>query len=184
RRTRARPVDGETARAIAERTGGNPFFIKETARLLDSEGALAATTEVPAGVREVLLRRIARLPATAQTILRQAAVLGADADADVLGDVASAEEHVLLDAIEAGLLTGLVTEPGPGRIRFAHALVRDTLYQSLSRLRRSRLHARAAETIERHSPGQVAALAHHYAQAGTAPAKRPPYRPAGAQPAR
>jgi len=158
RATCTRPVDGETARAIAERTGGNPFFIKETARLLDSEGALAATTAVPAGVREVLQRRIARLPATAQTILREAAVLGTETDADVLGEVASVEENVLLDAIEAGLLTGLVTEPGPGRIRFAHALVRDTLYHSLSRLRRSRLHARAAEAIERTSPGQVAGL--------------------------
>jgi len=175
RATCTRPVDGATARAIAERAGGNPFFIKETARLFDSEGALAATTEVPAGVREVLQRRIARLPATAQTILRTAAVLGAETDVGVLSDVATAEEHVLLDAIEAGLLTGLVTEPGPGRIRFAHALVRDTLYQSLSRLRRSRLHARAAETIERHSPGQVAALAHHYAEAGTDPLKAARY---------
>ncbi len=89
--TCTRPVDEQTARAIAERTGGNPFFIRETARLLDSEGALAATTEVAAGVREVLQRRIARLPATAQTILRQASVLGTETDADVLGDVAGAE---------------------------------------------------------------------------------------------
>src|SRR5262249_51087713 len=177
-----RPVDGATARAIAERAGGNPFFIKETARLFDSEGALAATTEVPAGVREVLQRRIARLPATAQTILRTAAVLGAETDVGVLSAVAPAEEHVLLDAIEAGLLTGLVTEPGPGRIRFAHALVRDTLYQSLSRLRRSRLHARAAEMIERHSPGQVAALAHHYAEAGTDPLKAARYCRLAAEP--
>ena len=175
RATCGRPVDGQTARVIAERTGGNPFFIKETARLLDSEGALAATTEVPAGVREVLQRRIARLPATAQTILRQAAVIGTETDVDVLGDVAGVEEHVLLDAIEAGLLTGLVTEPGPGRIRFAHALVRDTLYQGLSRLRRSRLHARAAEAIERHSPGEVAALAYHFAEAGTDPVKAARY---------
>ena len=173
--TCTRPVDGETARGIAERTGGNPFFIKETARLLDSEGTLAAATEVPAGVREVLQRRIARLPATAQTILRQAAVIGTETDADVLADVAGVEEHVLLDAIEAGLLTGLVTEPGAGRIRFAHALVRDTLYHGLSRLRRSRLHARAAEAIERHSPGEVAALAYHFAEAGTDPAKAARY---------
>src|SRR5580692_12997726 len=165
------PVDRETARSIAERTGGNPFFIKETARLLDSEGTLAAATEVPAGVRDVLQRRIARLPATAQTILRQAAVIGTETDADVLADVTSAQEHVLLDAIEAGLLAGLVTEPAAGRIRFAHALVRDTLYHSLSRLRRSRLHARAAEAIERRSPGEVAALAYHFAEAGTDPAK-------------
>ena len=169
--TCTRPVDEQTARVIAERTGGNPFFIRETARLLDSEGPLAATTEVAAGVREVLQRRIARLPATAQTILRQASVLGTETDADVLADVADVEEPVLLDAIEAGLLTGLVTEPGPGRIRFAHVLVRDTLYDGLSRLRRSRLHARAAEAIERHSPGDVAALAYHFAEAGSDPVK-------------
>ena len=175
RATCGRPVDGQTARVIAERTGGNPFFIKETARLLDSEGALAATTEVPAGVREVLQRRVARLPATAQTILRQAAVIGTEADVDVLGDVAGVEEQVLLDAIDAGLLTGLVTEPGPGRVRFAHALVRDTLYQGLSRLRRSRLHARAAEAIERHSPGEVAALAYHFTEAGTDPVRAARY---------
>ena len=175
RATCTRPVDGETARAIAERADGNPFFIKETARLLDSEGALAATTEVPRGVREVLQRRIGRLPAAAQTILRQAAVLGTETDADVLADVADVEDHVLLDAIDAGLLTGLVTEPGPGRIRFAHALVRDTLYDGLSRLRRSRLHARAAEAIERHSPGAVTALAYHFTEAGTDPQKAARY---------
>ena len=169
------PVDGRTVRVIAERTGGNPFFIKETARLLDSEGALAATTEVPTGVREVLQRRIARLPATAQTILRQASVIGTEVDVDVLGEVAGVEEHVLLDAIDAGLLAGLVTEPGAGRIRFAHALVRDTLYHGLSRLRRSRLHARAGEAIERHSPGQVAALAYHFAEAGTEPVQAARY---------
>ena len=188
--TCTRPVDEQTARVIAERTGGNPFFIRETARLLDSEGALAATTEVAAGVREVLQRRIARLPATAQTILRQASVIGTEIDVDVLGDVAGTEEQVLLDAIEAGLLTGLVTEPGPGRIRFAHALVRDTLYHGLSRLRRSRLHARAGEAIERHSPGEVSALAHHFAEAGTDPVKAARYcawplpRPSSALPTR
>ncbi|HEV2254020.1 MAG TPA: BTAD domain-containing putative transcriptional regulator [Streptosporangiaceae bacterium] len=168
-------VDEATTRVIADRTGGNPFFIKETARLLDSEGARAAATEVASGVREVLQRRIARLPATAQTVLRDAAVIGTETGVGVLGEVAGADENVLLDAIEAGLLTGLVTEPAAGRIRFAHALVRDTLYQSLSRLRRSRLHARAAEAIERHHPREVAALAYHLAEAGTDPLKAARY---------
>ena len=49
RATCTRPVDEATVQAIAERTSGNPFLIKETARLLDSEGALAATTEVRRG---------------------------------------------------------------------------------------------------------------------------------------
>jgi DNA-binding SARP family transcriptional activator len=168
-------VDAETARVIAERTGGNPFFIKETARLLDSEGVLAAASEVPAGVREVLQRRIARLPATAETVLRQASVLGTEADVAILSEVAGVEDNVLLDAVDAGLLTGLVTEPAAGRIRFAHALIRDTLYEGLSRLRRSRLHARAAEAIERHTPGEVAALAHHFGEAGADPGKEARY---------
>jgi DNA-binding SARP family transcriptional activator len=175
RATCTSPMDSDIARAIAERTGGNPFFLRETARLYDSEGTLAATTEVPAGVRDVLQRRIARLPSTAQTILRQAAVIGTEIDVDILGDVAQTEEQVLLDAIEAGLLTGLVTEPAANRIRFAHALIRDTLYNGLSRLRRSRLHARAATAIERRSPAQVAALAHHFTQAGSEPAKAAQY---------
>jgi DNA-binding SARP family transcriptional activator len=168
-------IDSDTAHKIAERTGGNPFFIREAARLYDSEGTLAATTGVPAGVRDVLQRRIARLPATAQTILGQAAVIGPETDVDVLGEVAEAEEQVLLDAVEAGLLTGLVTEPVAGRIRFAHALVRDTLYDRLSRLRRSRLHARAAAAIERHSPSEFAALAYHFTEAGSDPVKATQY---------
>jgi DNA-binding SARP family transcriptional activator len=175
RTTCQRPVDDETVHAITGRTEGNPFFIREIARLLDSEGALAATTEVPAGVRDVLQRRIARLPATAQTILRQAAVIGRETDIDTLAEVSGAQEPVVLDAIEAGLLTGLLAEPGTGRIRFTHALVRDTLYEGLSRLRRSRLHARAAQAIERHSPAEVAALAHHHVAAGTDPGKAAHY---------
>lgn len=166
-----RPVDEETAQVIAERTGGNPFFIRETARLLDSEGPLVALSEVPAGVHEVLRRRIHRLPATAQTILQQGAVIGRELTVNVLMDVTSADEQVVMDAIESGLHGGLVTEPAPGRIRFAHALVCDTLASGLSRLRRTRLHERIGEAIERHRPGDVAALAHHFVQAGTDPAK-------------
>jgi hypothetical protein len=167
RATCQRVVDDATVQVIAGRTGGNPLFIKETARLLDSEGTLAATTGVPAGVADVLARRVARLPATAQTILAQAAVIGIETGIDVLSDVSGATDDVVLDAVDAGLLTGLVTEPATGRIRFAHALVRDTLYHRLSRLRRSRLHARAAQAIERHHPGDVAALAHHFTEAGS-----------------
>jgi DNA-binding SARP family transcriptional activator len=170
RETSSRAIDDVTARLIAERTGGNPFFVRETIRLLDSEGAAAATSEVPAGVAEVLTRRIARLPATAQTILAQAAVIGMESRIDVLADVSANAEDVVLDAVEAGLLAGLITEPAAGRIRFAHALVRDTLYEGLSRLRRSRLHGRAAQAIEWHTPGDVAALAYHFAAAGSEPA--------------
>ncbi|GGK76481.1 ATPase AAA [Sphaerisporangium melleum] len=175
RATCVREVDEEAVSRIVERTGGNPFFVRETVRLLDSEAtghghratAAEVISEVPSGVRDVLRRRIARLPVTAQQILLQAAVIGRDVDIDVLVDI-SGDEDAVVDAVEAGLLAGLVTEPGPGRLRFDHDLVRDTLYSDASRLRRSRLHAAVASVIESRSPSDVAALAHHYDAAGTA----------------
>ncbi|MEW9534327.1 BTAD domain-containing putative transcriptional regulator [Microbispora sp. NPDC049125] len=163
RATCVRDVDDEVVITIVERTGGNPFFVKETVRLFEAE---ADISEVPSGVRDVLRRRISRLPERAQQVLLQAAVIGRDVDVDVLVDV-SGDEDAVVDAVEAGLLAGLVTEPGPGMLRFDHDLVRDTLYSDASRLRRSRLHAAVASVIEQRAPGDVAALAHHYDAAGT-----------------
>ncbi|RBQ17573.1 ATPase [Spongiactinospora rosea] len=173
RATCVREVDEDAVGTIAERTGGNPFFVRETVRLLDSEYTRGRTTSaevltgVPSGVRDVLRRRIARLPGPAQQILLQAAVIGRDVDVDLLVDVAG-DEDAVVEAVEAALLAGLVTEPGPGRLRFDHDLVRGTLYSDASRLRRTRLHAAVAAAIERRNPGDVAALAHHFDAAGTA----------------
>ncbi|RJL26461.1 AfsR/SARP family transcriptional regulator [Bailinhaonella thermotolerans] len=162
-----REVTDETVRVIVARTGGNPFFVRETARLLDSEGVLVATSEVPCGVRDVIRRRVARLPASAQTVLRHAAVVGWESDVDVLIESGAGDEDTVIDAIESGLVTGLMLEPEAGRVRFTHGLIRDTLYEDISRLRRSRLHARVAEAIERKTPHETASLAYHFAQAAT-----------------
>lgn len=173
RATCVREVDEEAVDSIVERTGGNPFFVRETVRLLDAEAVSARATAaevlsgVPSGVRDVLRRRISRLPAGAQQILLQAAVIGRDVDVDVLVDVAG-DEDAVVEAVEAALLAGLVTEPGPGMLRFDHDLVRDTIYSDASRLRRTRLHASVAAVIEQRSAADVAALAHHYFAAGTA----------------
>ncbi|MGW4420989.1 BTAD domain-containing putative transcriptional regulator [Streptosporangium sp. NPDC004631] len=172
RATCVREVDEDAVNSIAERTGGNPFFVRETVRLLDAEAvsdratAAEVISGVPSGVRDVLRRRISRLPSAAQQILLQAAVIGRDVDVDVLVDV-TGDEDAVVDAVEAALLAGLVTEPGPGMLRFDHDLVRDTVYSDASRLRRSRLHASVATVIEHRTPGDVAALAHHYDAAGT-----------------
>ncbi|MEV0615451.1 BTAD domain-containing putative transcriptional regulator [Nonomuraea sp. NPDC050404] len=168
--TCGRPAAPGTVAEIVERTGGNPFFVKETARLLDAEGPDGGAA-IPAGVRDVLRRRVARLPAGAQTILRHGAVIGRESDVDVLTAVSGGDEETVLAAIESGLVTGLLTEPRAGRLRFAHVLIRDTLYDDLSRIRRARMHLRVARAIEEHDPGDVAALAHHYTAAAADPAK-------------
>ncbi|MFD9910181.1 BTAD domain-containing putative transcriptional regulator, partial [Streptomyces sp. NPDC059063] len=166
-------LDEDTIRLIADRTGGNPFFVRETARLLQAEGVKAATSQVPLGVKDVIRRRLNRLTPYTRGVLRQAAAVGTEVDIDVLLEICASEDAGdggregaaadtgVIEAVEEALRTGVVTEPGPGRIRFAHALVRDTLYQDVSRLRRTRWHARAAGAIERLRPDDVTALAHH-----------------------
>src|SRR5690606_38120434 len=78
---------------------------------------------------------------------------------------ADTDEDGVLDALDAGVIAGLLDEPGPGRVRFVHTLVRDTLMTDVSRLRITRMHARIAAALE--DSGDIAALAHHYARAGS-----------------
>ncbi|MER5257338.1 BTAD domain-containing putative transcriptional regulator [Streptomyces sp. NPDC002855] len=160
-------VDTPTVAALAERTAGNPFYLRESARLLASEGALVALGEVPEGVRDVLRRRLGRLPDATVAVLRIAAVAGREADVEVLTGAADSGEDTVLDALESGLIAGLLTEPAPGHVRFVHALVRDTLLADLSRLRATRTHGRIAASMERLGRDDVSALAHHYAHAAS-----------------
>ncbi|MEU8435206.1 BTAD domain-containing putative transcriptional regulator [Streptomyces sp. NPDC029216] len=160
------PASPDTVAAIAARTGGNPFYVWESARLLDSEGALVALSEVPQGVRDVLRRRLALLPDAALAALRLVAVMGAETDAALLVEAADTDEETVLEGLDAALAADLLTEPGPGRVGFVHALVRDTVYTDLTGVRRARLHDRVAAVLRRHRPDDLAALAHHFARSG------------------
>jgi DNA-binding SARP family transcriptional activator len=155
---------------LAERTGGNPLFVRELARLIAAEGTPAARTAVPAGVREVLRRRVARLPDSATIALRQAAVLGREVDVDVLADVARRDPDDLLDALETAVLAGLLDEPAPGRVRFTHALVRDTLYDDTPLVRRTRLHTAALSALSARRADAATLARHAVAAAGPATA--------------
>ncbi|WP_037205022.1 BTAD domain-containing putative transcriptional regulator [Rhodococcus opacus] len=172
RHVAGRDPDPDTLRALADRTGGNPFYLQESARLLASEGELVATSEVPEGVRDVLRRRIARLPELTVSVLRLAAVVGRESDIDVLTRAAEIDEDAVFDALESGVIAGLLGEPRAGTVRFTHALVRDTLYSDLTRLRRSRWHARVGTALEELRPHDVTALAHHFTEALSAATAR------------
>jgi DNA-binding SARP family transcriptional activator/tetratricopeptide (TPR) repeat protein len=175
-------VEPAFVHALHGETEGNPFFIEEVVRhLRESDRELEADISlaeagVPDGVREVTARRLRRLSPESRQALSVAAVIGREFDYDVLQAVAPLEEEALIGALEEGVDARVLREAGRvGRYAFTHALVRATLYDGLSQLRRARLHGRVGEAIARlrgadldpHLPQ----LAYHFAQA--APVEQP-----------
>lgn len=158
--------DEATAAAVHARSGGNPFYARELARVLAEEGPAALET-VPEGVRDVVRHRLARLPATSRATLARASVLGVDVPLPVLErmllDDRAGDEEAVLDAVDAALAHGFATATG-ARMRFTHALVRDTLYADIAPPRRARWHALAAEAV-----GDDDARSHHLFAAGDFP---------------
>jgi tetratricopeptide (TPR) repeat protein len=164
--------------SVRRETMGNPFFVQEICSHVGEMGATPGaftldTLGVPEGVKQVIGRRIARLPEGTERLLTTAAVIGREFDLDVLVAVAGVDEDDALDAIERACTARLLEEVTGelGRYSFVHALTREALYDSLSATRRARVHRRVAETIEAQYADDLedhyAALAFHYAEAGT-----------------
>ena len=159
-----RVPEPEVARAVHEQTAGNPFFVTEVVRRGAPPGA------IPEGVRDVVAERVRRLGRTAAGLLNAGAVCGREFDLDVAAQVGGVERPEAVESFEDALEAGLVREieDAPGRAAFAHALVRETLYDRLSATRRVDMHRRAAEAIESAGGGggeRAAELAYHYGHA-------------------
>jgi class 3 adenylate cyclase/tetratricopeptide (TPR) repeat protein len=181
------PDEFELAQAIYQETEGNPFFVRELWRHLVETGAMEQrkgrwTTRlpvddlgIPEGVRDVVGTRLSRLSPDVNDVLRIAAVIGNEFDPAVVEVAGGVDEELLVCALEEAASARLILEASPtGRYRFAHALVRDTLYDDLSQARRRAYHRRVAEAVEtvhaRNHDDHIAALAYHWAQGAATPA--------------
>ncbi|APU17251.1 BTAD domain-containing putative transcriptional regulator [Actinoalloteichus fjordicus] len=171
----SREPSARDAQLIHRRSSGNPFFVRELIRLWEGDtGAQAgvgadprdrAALAVPAGVRDVIRHRLTRLPEQARTPLRQAAIIGLEVELDVLTSLVG-DEQLVLDSVESALLAGFLVELDADRVWFAHALVREALYEDVPRARRAAWHAAVAEIIEATRPGAVETIAYHLLRAG------------------
>ena len=195
-RLTAEPPHPGVVAALVDRTGGNPFYTTELVRLIGSEHRrqpLAAgdvrALDVPSGIRDVLLRRVHRLPEDTQSLLMVAAVVGREFQPDLLEHLTGIDAEHLLLGLEPAIAAGLVTtaEGGWG-FGFRHPLIHESLYANVGRVERARLHARIAAALEDISSASPAAdvvqLAYHYLSAGPVgdPAKAVRYaREAGAR---
>src|SRR5881398_3296697 len=179
-------IEGKTGRsasaalvqAVHRETEGNPFFVDEVVHLLAAEGALERRDEtvaprlpVPQGVREAIRRRLAPLPAPCRDALTFASVVGREFGLGALQRACGLAADALLEVLRPALGREILV-PDPrtaGRYRFAHALIRETIYEELGAAERARLHGRIGEVLEalhQMDPApHLATLAHHFLEA-------------------
>ena len=140
------------ASALHDETEGNPLFVGETVRLLAAEGDTReqAAPAIPQTVRDVIARRLARLSEECNRVLVLASILGREFELDGLAGVSGVPEEELLETLDEAMVARVVSDVpgGPGRLRFGHVLIRDSLYDGLTSLRRVYLHRQALEALE------------------------------------
>jgi tetratricopeptide (TPR) repeat protein len=157
----------ELASALYEQTEGHPFFLSETVRLLDVEGGAVRDAAIPQSIRDVIARRLDHLSGECNELLVLASVLGREFALTALMRVSELDEDELLGWLDEAMAARLVSEvpDTTDRLRFAHILIRDALYNGLSAARRVRLHRRvlaALETLYADDPSpHLAELAQH-----------------------
>ena len=88
-RWRGIELSEETASALQLETAGNPFFMKQLVSHLEELGDLEQATtgttfDVPAGVRDVIVRRLARLPRDGDRAMKIAALIGREFELSLL----------------------------------------------------------------------------------------------------
>ena len=132
-------------RVLTDRTGGNPLFVSEYARLPRDE---RLGDGIPTAVRSVLGRRLAAVEPAVLQVLRVAAVLGDAIEVDVLAAASRLDMDTLADYLDdAADERIIVTAPGSAGYGFAHGLLRHEVLQAIPPLRRQRIHARVADIL-------------------------------------
>jgi len=155
----------EQTQRVHVETGGNPFLVRELARMrAEHPGATPGT--VPGTVLDVTSYRLAQLRPASRDVLRAAAVAGIGFSVGVVAQMLGTAVLALLDPVDECQAAGfLVAGDRSGDYRFSHALVRSAVVAQLSAADQRRWHVAAADAIERLYQGQLrpllAELAHH-----------------------
>jgi class 3 adenylate cyclase/tetratricopeptide (TPR) repeat protein len=165
---------------IAEKAGGNPFYVEEVVRSLIEEGAVElegdgfrATEKIhsvviPGTVQEVLMARIDRLKLRQKEVIQIASVIGRSFHFEVLRQIFPDKDALLEDLgllEEAGFVVPWDRLQGV-EFAFKHPLIQEVAYDSLLQKRREALHLQAGNAIEaaltENMPGYHGMLAYHF----------------------
>ncbi len=184
-------VSNDLIKRLFDATEANPFFTKELIRSLvesggisrDDRGSWALSGEMaissdalPATIQQAVEKRVERLPESARDLLAVASVLGKTFEFRDLETLSESKDEVE-DVIERLIVDGIIEEERESRgdrLTFSSGIVRDVLYNALSRRKRKSLHRRYAEQLEKRFEGRLdriyPQLVHHFSE-GDVPEK-------------
>ena len=178
-------IPDAVAELLAERSGGNPFFLEEAIRDLVERGALQRDNgkwtlavgedelAIPALVQGALQARLDRLDPSTREVLSIAAVIGRTFGIPLLERLVAREQlmRALTELQRLDLIYEKSRRPNP-EYRFRHGLVQEVAYSSLVDSKRRKLHKRVGEALEeiyQESPEEAyGLLARHFSEADDA----------------
>ena len=159
-------------------TDGNPLFLDELLRQVgyrEAEQSDEGDAPVPPSlspteaIRELVARRVSRLPEDVIYLLQAAAVAGPECEPGIVAEAAELTTEQQLDAFDGAEESRLLRRVGQDirdRYVFTHTLVRDAIYGELLRGRRVRYHHKIAVATEKAHADDldtyVNELAHHF----------------------
>jgi tetratricopeptide (TPR) repeat protein len=162
------------------RAEGNPFYLGELLRSLEEAGLLRRgpgeggwtlgdllEAGVPPLLRLIIGERVARLGTETGQLLAVAAVIGQAVPLDLWAAASGADDETLGGALDRVSAVRMLAEtPDGAGARFAHALIRETLYEAIPLPRRRGLHRRVAEALLVTAHPDPDAVAGHFQRAG------------------
>lgn len=169
----------ELEQYVAERAGGNPFFVEEIVRSLEDTGGLeqrngatylapGAAERLPSTLTEVLLARLDRLEGQVRSVAQVASVIGRSFAVRLLAKVMEREATALELPLSA-LQQAEIAFPRRGsdvEYVFKHVSMREVAYNTLVHKRRQQLHLATARAVAATYPVDeyVEMIAYHFSR--------------------
>ena len=111
------PLRPHELAVVAERSGGNPLFLRE---LLEAARVAGGVSDLPTSVDGIVTAQIDRLPPSDLRLLRYASVLGSSFSDELVSALLEGQDQAF-DRAAWRRLDEFVAPDGPGAHRFRHA---------------------------------------------------------------